>query len=65
MPTVDLSIEEWQQMMALISEGPWRVANPLLMKLTAQLQHQSSKQQTTNSEDMPMNSGDPASSRAN
>lgn len=42
MPSIELSDGEWGQVMQLISEGPWRVANPLLMKIGDQLrvQHQ-------------------------
>lgn len=42
MPLIDLTDNEWGQVMGLISEGPWRVANPLLMKIGEQLraQHQ-------------------------
>lgn len=65
MAMVDLSHDEWQQVMTLLSDGPWRVANPLLMKIGAQLQAQAIKQQQTNSQETSMNKGDPASSRAN
>ena len=37
---VYLSEKEWQQVMGLISLAPWREANPLLMKIGAQLQAQ-------------------------
>lgn len=37
---VHLSEREWQQVMGLISLAPWRDANPLLMKIGAQLQAQ-------------------------
>jgi hypothetical protein len=39
MPVVNLSDTEWQQVMALISNAPWRDANALLLKIGAQLQH--------------------------
>jgi hypothetical protein len=42
--TVYLSAQEWQQVLAMISLGPWRDANPLLMKIGAQLQAQSARQ---------------------
>jgi hypothetical protein len=35
---VELEEHEWQQAMGLIALGPWREANPLLMKIGAQLQ---------------------------
>lgn len=40
MPVVNLDDKEWQQVMGLLSEGPWRVANPLLMKIGDQLRTQ-------------------------
>jgi hypothetical protein len=43
--TVYLSAQEWQQVLAMISLGPWRDANPLLMKIGAQLQAQSARQE--------------------
>jgi hypothetical protein len=50
--TVALDPEEWQQVMGLIAEAPWRLANPLLMKIGEQLrvQQTNSKQQTNNAE---------------
>lgn len=40
MPTVELEQEEWQKVMAVLSQAPWNVANPLLMKIGDQLRHQ-------------------------
>jgi hypothetical protein len=40
MASVDLSDADWQQVMAIIATAPWRDANPLLMKIGAQLQGQ-------------------------
>jgi hypothetical protein len=37
MPSVDLTDEEWQKIMAILSGAPWNVANPLLMKIGGQL----------------------------
>ena len=42
MARVDLTDQEWQQVMTLLADGPWRVSNPLLMKIGAQLQAQAS-----------------------
>ena len=53
MPTVDLSEQEWQQVLAIIANAPWNVANPLLMKLGNQLREQSI---ATDSKDAPMES---------
>lgn len=41
---VYLSEREWQAVMGLISLAPWRDANPLLMKIGAQLQAQAPQQ---------------------
>jgi len=40
MPVVDLSGQEWGQVMAILSTAPWRDANPLLMKIGDQLRAQ-------------------------
>jgi hypothetical protein len=36
--TVDLSEQEWSQAIAILATGPWNVANPLLTRITQQLQ---------------------------
>lgn len=58
--TVELDDEEWKSVMGCLAQAPWTIANPLLMKIGAQLQ----KQQTNNAE-KPAAQGDQASSRAN
>lgn len=40
MAVVQLEDVEWQQVLGLMSLGPWREANPLLMKIGQQLQQQ-------------------------
>jgi len=40
MPAVDLTGQEWGQVMAILSTAPWRDANPLLMKIGDQLRAQ-------------------------
>jgi hypothetical protein len=40
MPSVDLSDQEWNSVMAIIGEAPWKVAHPLLMRIGQQLQAQ-------------------------
>jgi hypothetical protein len=40
MPTVELDEQEWQQVINLIAQAPWTVANPLLMKIGNQLRTQ-------------------------
>lgn len=38
MPAVVLDGNEWGQVMAILATAPWKDANPLLMKIGAQLQ---------------------------
>jgi hypothetical protein len=38
MPTVELSDQEWQQVINMIAMQPWTQANPLLMRIGQQLQ---------------------------
>lgn len=38
--TVDLTDQEWNQLMQIVSTAPWNVANPLLMKIGARLRDQ-------------------------
>ena len=40
MSTVQLNDQEWQQVMAVLAQAPWNVANPLLMKIGEQLRRQ-------------------------
>lgn len=40
MASIDLSENEWGQVMAMIAERPWRDANPLLLKIGEQLRAQ-------------------------
>lgn len=42
---VELNYQEWQQVLGLLSEGPWRIANPLLMKIGEQLRVQPADQE--------------------
>lgn len=37
MSAVDLSEQEWGQVMSLLAEAPWKHSNPLLMKIGEQL----------------------------
>jgi hypothetical protein len=37
MSSVDLSDQEWGVLMGVLSEAPWKIANPLLMKIGEQL----------------------------
>jgi hypothetical protein len=37
---VNLTDQEWGQVMGLLSEAPWKIANPLLMKVGEQLRMQ-------------------------
>jgi len=40
MSVVELSDAEWGELMSIVSEAPWRRANPLLMKIGEQLRTQ-------------------------
>ena len=40
MSTVELTDNEWGQVMSIIGDAPWKTANPLLMKIGQQLQAQ-------------------------
>jgi hypothetical protein len=37
MPSVELNDQEWGQVMNQLAEGPWKITNPLLMKMGEQL----------------------------
>jgi hypothetical protein len=40
MSSVELSDQEWGVLMGVLSEAPWKIANPLLMKIGEQLRQQ-------------------------
>jgi hypothetical protein len=40
MTEVRLEPQEWNQLLALLAQGPWNVANPLIMKIGEQLRAQ-------------------------
>jgi hypothetical protein len=40
MSSIELSDQEWGQVMGELSKSEWRVANPLLMKMGEQLRQQ-------------------------
>jgi len=44
MSTVELQESEWQAVVNILVTAPWKDANPLLMKITSQLQHQQQQQ---------------------
>lgn len=37
MTSVELEDGEWQQVIQCLSNAPWNIANPLLMRITSQL----------------------------
>ena len=41
---VFLSNQEWQQVMAILGDAPWKYAHPLLMKMGEQLRQQAERQ---------------------
>lgn len=55
--TVELDEEEWKQVMGIIAQAPWSIANPLLMKLGAQLQAQQTNKQTNNGQEATASQG--------
>ena len=66
-PAVDMTQDEWQRILTMLSRQPWLEANPLLMKITQQLApqptaapsdwDQMSKQQTNSgTPEVPMES---------
>jgi hypothetical protein len=68
MAVVELSDQEWQQILQMLSEAPWRLANPLLMKIGEQLRAQALAQpvqQQTNSPEVPVAEDKVVSRRAN
>jgi hypothetical protein len=54
MPVVEMEQEEWQAVLNIIANAPWRDANPLLMKIGDQLRAQQHLKTG------PINSGAPA-----
>jgi hypothetical protein len=38
--TVELTEAEWNQVISILAQAPWNVANPLLVRITQQLQAQ-------------------------
>ena len=36
--TIEMTPQEWQQVLAILAMAPWRDANPLMMKIGAQMQ---------------------------
>jgi|AmaraimetP72IA01_FD_contig_31_7930337_length_728_multi_10_in_0_out_0_2 hypothetical protein len=37
MSVIDLSDQEWGVLMSILADAPWKVSNPLLMKIGEQL----------------------------
>lgn len=51
---VDLDQPEWNQLLAILAQAPWATANPIIMKIGAQLQaagHQAARQGRGNGAD--------------
>ena len=46
MPAVALDDNEWGQVMAILADAPWKVANPLMMKIGGQLRVQAEMRQS-------------------
>jgi hypothetical protein len=41
--TVNLELEEWQRVLAVLAQAPWAQANPLIMKIGEQLRQAEAK----------------------
>jgi hypothetical protein len=52
MTEVRLDPQEWNQLLQILSQAPWNVANPLIMKIGEQLR----AQQTVTGPDVPARS---------
>jgi hypothetical protein len=37
---IELDEPEWRQILAVLAQAPWQIANPLIMKIGAQMQAQ-------------------------
>ena len=40
MPSIELTDTEWGQVMSILADAPWKIANPLLMEIGEQLRSQ-------------------------
>lgn len=61
MASVDLTPQEWNQVLTIIGntrDFSWSITNPLLMKLGRQLERQMPINKQTNSEEVPINIGE-------
>lgn len=61
MASVVLSDQQWQQVLGLLSEAPWRIANPLLMEIGNQLRVQTTPQSPQQDQMKGASTGDGAS----
>jgi hypothetical protein len=41
---VRLEVQEWNQLLQILAQAPWNVANPLIMKIGEQLRAQTTPQ---------------------
>jgi flagellar motility protein MotE (MotC chaperone) len=56
MSAVEMNDQEWGVLMSILSDAPWKVANPLLMKIGEQLRAQTlAKMQPTDPAGVPGN----------
>jgi hypothetical protein len=53
---IKLSLEQWQQVLAILAQAPWATANPLIMTIGQQLQAQAAIAETRkpDGEDQPL-----------
>jgi hypothetical protein len=53
MPSVELNDQQWGQVMSILSDAPWKVANPLLMAIGDQLRAQFQASQSAQQQQQP------------
>lgn len=56
MAQVEMTDGEWQAVLGILSSAPWRDANPLMMKIGAQIQAQQAATMVRQMERAPGNS---------
>jgi hypothetical protein len=61
MASVQLDIEEWQRVLAVLAQGPWQTVNPLILKIGEQVRAQQQQPDDPNAGVRRGNSGHPRS----
>jgi hypothetical protein len=63
MSAVDLNDQEWGQVMSILSDAPWKIANPLLMRIGEQLRANAMQKHTPNPQYDPAKNGNSQEAR--